>query len=207
MISLSQALLFTAAFGVSAATPGLEVLAIFARAMDKAKSGLAQLVLGIVTGKLVLLAVAMAGLAALASTFSTLFVVVGFLGAAYLAHLAIKKWRSAGTAVELTGRAESHSSTKSFAIGFALTMSNPIAVVFYLAILPGVVDLERPTIVQYLTLAGVIVVVMSAIALAYGLAGAKVSQLFSGRGKLAIDRVTAGTFLACSVLLVIRSWP
>jgi threonine/homoserine/homoserine lactone efflux protein len=80
------------------------------------------------------------------------------------------------------------------AAGAGLALSNPQAVLFYVAILPGVVDQHRgPS--QYAAYAAALVIVMTAVAAAYIGLGARARSAATGpRATRNADRI-AGTML------------
>ena len=83
-----------ATFAVFALTPGPAVAAIVARAIaDGAKPALA-LNAGVLTGDLLFLGLAAAGMAAAAKSMSEVFTVLRWLGVAYLAWQGILLWRT-----------------------------------------------------------------------------------------------------------------
>jgi threonine/homoserine/homoserine lactone efflux protein len=87
---------FAVTFAASAAAPGPEVAAFLGRTVSRGLRGGVPLALGIVCGKLLLLAGAVAGLAALVPLLGPAFDVLAYGGAAYLVWLGVRKWRRAG---------------------------------------------------------------------------------------------------------------
>ena len=90
---------------------------------------------------------------AVANLFSEIFVVIKFAGAAYLLWLAWTFWR-AGIDPAKMHAAQGAGFWPSFAGGFSITMGNPKTIIFYMALLPTVVDLHTITVQRY----GVLVV-------------------------------------------------
>lgn len=141
------------------------------------------------------------GFALLAQSFAALFVGIRYLGAAYLAYLA---WRAWTAPVEpLEGEpVRGESGPRLFLGGLALTLGNPKVVLFFLALLPTVVDLEHLTPLGMVEIAATIVVVLGTTLGAYALAAARVrSLLVSVRARRAVNR-GAGTVMAGAALAV-----
>jgi threonine/homoserine/homoserine lactone efflux protein len=91
-------------------------------------------------------------------------------------------------------------------LGLALALSNPIAIAFYLALLPGVIDLAKATVSTYLVLAAIIVVVMSLVVLAYGATVEVARKLLAGnRGRVWLDRSAGAILVAAGVWLGVRA--
>ena len=97
---------------------------------------------GVAIGDVVWLTFAVVGLAALAQAFHGVFLAIKYAGAAYLLYLAWKLW-TAPVAPREVARRHGAASTPSrlFLGGLALTMGNPKVMVFYLALLPTLLDL------------------------------------------------------------------
>lgn len=127
-----------------------------------------------------------------------------YLGAAYLVWLGVKKWRRAGRLLETDATAP-NSLVKEVGLGMAMTLSNPIALVFYLALLPGVIDVEGVTVRSYLILCAILVAVMVAVVLGYGLMAELARKLLSATdSKARIDRISGVMFVLAGLLIALR---
>jgi threonine/homoserine/homoserine lactone efflux protein len=117
-------------------------------------------------GEVLWLSVAMAGLTALAQTFHVGFLVLKWLGIAYLCWLAFKTWLQpvVATAGELPRRSSPWSM---FGAGMALTLGNPKIMVFYIALLPSLVDLSTAGLQEWAILASVTLITLAAIDLTW----------------------------------------
>lgn len=76
-------LVFTAAYLVAVASPGPGIAAIVARMLGHGLTGATAFITGFLVGDLVWFTVAATGLAMVASSFATLFLVIKYAGAAY----------------------------------------------------------------------------------------------------------------------------
>ncbi|MCJ2053098.1 LysE family translocator [Methylobacterium sp. J-070] len=133
-------LTYALALGVAAAVPGPGVVALVARALGSGFRAAMAFMVGLILGDLAFLAAATFGLALIAETLGTVFTVVRVCAGLYLAYLAVRLWRSAGSAEGIeTGAADSPRA--SFVAGLTVTLANPKTIVFYLAVLPTLVDL------------------------------------------------------------------
>lgn len=205
MTAPSEYVVFALSFAASAAAPGPEIAAVLGRSLSRGMRACAPLALGIICGKLVMLTAAIVGIAALVAALGPVFTVVQLAGAAYLLYLGVRKWRRARNAVAARTGNERDSASMQIALGLGMTLSNPIAIAFYTALLPGVVDIDDITVDTYLVLAAILVAVMVVTVTAYGLAAEVTRKMFTGnRGKLVVDRLAGGMFVAAGLWVAIR---
>ncbi|MGU3339327.1 LysE family translocator [Methylobacterium mesophilicum] len=146
-------LTYALALGVAAAVPGPGVVALVARALSSGFKAAMAFAVGLVLGDLTFLSAAVFGLALIAETLGELFVVVRLCAGLYLAILAVRLWRSAGRTDRIEG-GPADRPLASFVAGLTVTLANPKTIVFYLAVLPTLVDLRTITAGDYATLVG-----------------------------------------------------
>ncbi|MBF9233155.1 LysE family translocator [Microvirga alba] len=203
---MTQYTVFLLAFAASAAAPGPEIAGLLARALSNGMFASLPLALGIILGKLVMLTAAVVGLSALIEVLGPMFVALKFGGAAYLIWLGIKKWKNAGRVLAATEATKPLNFATEIGLGLAMTLSNPIAIVFYMALLPGVIDVSGITLASYAILCAIITAVMIAIALGYGLVAEIARKLFSSSmSKARIDRSAGAMMVGAGILIAGRS--
>ena len=78
-----------------------------------------------------------------------------------------------------------------FLAGLALTLSNPKVIVFFLALLPTVVQLDTLSLAGFAEIAALIVVILSLVYTLYATAAARVRRLFTS--SRAVRRLNRGT--------------
>ena len=100
---------------------------------------------GFVLGDLIWFAAAASGLALLAETFAALFTAVRYAGAACLPFMAWKLWTAPAVPEAEAPPARPEKGWRLFLAGLAITLGNPKAIVFFLALLPMVLDLGALT--------------------------------------------------------------
>ena len=193
--------LFTGAYAIAVLVPGPGVAAVVARALGGGFRGAVPMVLGILVGDLVYFVFAVFGLAAIATWFGPVFVVVRWAGAAYLLYIAWKFWTARPGAEQIRPRDES--AWKTFLAGFSLTMGNPKTIVFYLGILPTVIPLDRMTPLAFAGLTVIVVVVLLLIGLGYAWLAARARELFSSPRALGRLNKTASVVMASAAGLVV----
>jgi homoserine/homoserine lactone efflux protein len=123
-------------------------------------------IIGLVLGIWSQLLIVGVGLGALMATSSLAFVVVKWLGVAYLVWLGIQQWRApAKPMVAASGSGEVVSQRKLILKAWMINVVNPKGTVFLLAVVPQFMAMNQPLVPQYLvigaTLAFTDMVVMS----------------------------------------------
>jgi len=194
---------FGAAMFLLAASPGPGVFATVARALANSFSHAAVLVLGIVTGDLIFLLLAVYGLSTMAELLGSLFIFVKYAGGLYLIWLGINIWRSSPDPVAVHGIKEL-SWKKNFFSGLAITLANPKVILFYLGFLPTFVDLASLTHMDIFAISVVVTVVLGAVLLCYAWTASRAGQLFKSRKALKMTNRCAGGMMitaGCAILL------
>ena len=102
-MTLTGFLTYALALGVAAAVPGPGVVALVARALSSGFGAAMAFSAGLILGDLTYLAAAIFGLSLIAEAFGAVFAVIRYGAALYLAYLAFRLWRAAGTAVRIAG--------------------------------------------------------------------------------------------------------
>ena len=153
VVSFSALLIFAGVYLVAVATPGPGIAALVARVLGCGLKGVAPFIAGFAVGDLFWLAVAATGLAVVAHEFATLFVALKFAGAAYLLYVAWGLVR-APAAVDLEAPPDRVATGwRAFLGGFSITLGNPKVIVFFLSIMPLVVDLDAVDAVSFAKMA------------------------------------------------------
>lgn len=138
-MSLESGLAFFAAILLFAVTPGPGVFAVLARALISGARSCFFLSLGMAISDIIYLVLACFGLAVIAHNWGEVFIVIRWIGAAYLLYLGYKIWTSPisddlCSTVPIAGKFES------FLQGFMISASNPKVILFYIAFLPTFMD-------------------------------------------------------------------
>lgn len=201
-MDLPTLLAFTAALALAAASPGPGIAAVVARALGSGFAGALPMVLGLIVGDALYLTFAAFGLAAIAQSFGMVFLAIKYVGAAYLLYLAFKLWTSKPEA-SAVGEVASDGAVRTFLSGLSVTLGNPKVMVFYLALLPTLVDLERLTPIGYAELLAIVVVVLLVIVGGYAAAAARAREVFRNPRALALLNRGAGTMMAGAAAAVV----
>lgn len=194
---------FTVAYAIAVLVPGPGVAAVVARALGGGFRAAFPMVLGILVGDLVYLVFALFGLAAIATWFGPVFVVIKWASALYLLYIAWQFW-SAKPGTEQIGAKNDETRWKTFVSGFLLTMGNPKTIVFYLALLPTVVPLDKPiTVLGFTELTAIVIVVLLIIGCGYAGLAAMARDFFTSSRALRNLNRTAGVIMAGAAAFVL----
>ena len=194
MTLFSAITLFVVMLGLAAVPSASVALVVTRGAAFGVRSG-AAVAAGIVLGDLVFVAFAIYGLHALAEAMGSFFAVVRYAGGAYLVWMGVGLIRSRGT--NSTGAADYSRSTllASFASGFALTLGDVKAILFYASFFPAFIDVSS---VGFGEAAAVVLITITAVGgakLVYAFAARKILLRFEARKRGKIVHSMAGTVL------------
>jgi threonine/homoserine/homoserine lactone efflux protein len=194
-VNFSALLIFAGALLVAAGSPGPSIAALVSRVIARGWREVVPFAAAMWLGEALWLTLAVYGLAALAEALHGAFLLVKYLGAAYLLYLAWKMWFAPAAIHPASATPRSGSGVRMFLAGLAVTLGNPKIMVFYLALLPSLIDLRGITPVAWLELTGTMLMVVAAIDLAYILAAARARRLFRSPRALRIANRTSATIL------------
>ena len=204
-MDLAGLIVFGTALLVAAASPGPGIAALVARVLGRGPRGAVAFSAGLAVGDVVWLACAVVGLAALAEAFHGLFLAIKYGGVAYLAYLAYRIWTAPVEARALAAENAREHPFRLFLAGLALTLGNPKVMVFYLALLPTILDLSRVTLWGFAELVGVTLSVLALVFAAYALAAARARRLFTSPKALrALNRATGAAMAGAAGAIAAR---
>jgi threonine/homoserine/homoserine lactone efflux protein len=194
--------IFALAFAIVVATPGPGVAAFVGEILGHGIKAAPAFAFGIYLADLFWFTLAATGLAALAQAFAGVFLLLKWVGAAYLLYLAIRMWRSAPAHLDAAAARGPLSHRSLVAGGLAVTLSNPKAIVFYLAILPAIVNLHGLTMRGYFTGIVIIASVLFPILAGYAIAANAARGLFREQGPMRILNRISGTAIAAAAVVI-----
>ncbi|WJH41796.1 LysE family translocator [Aliirhizobium terrae] len=203
-MTLTSVLVFAAALFVAAGSPGPSIAALVSRVLSKGYRDVMPFVLAMWVGEAVWLSFAVAGLSAIAESFHVIFVAIKWAGVAYLLYLAWKMWfaEPGGTDGDLP---ESRSAVKMFFAGLTVTLGNPKIMMFYVALLPSIIDLNGVTLTGWLELIAAMLIVLAAVDIVWMTLAAKARQfLKSPRAVRMANRISAGTMAGAAAAIAAR---
>ncbi|MDP4002999.1 LysE family translocator [Methylobacterium sp. NEAU K] len=195
---------YALALCVAAAVPGPGVVALVARALGSGFRAAMAFAAGLILGDLTYLAAAVFGLALIAETLGEVFVVVRLCAGVYLAYLAFRLWRSAGATDRIEG-GPADRPLASFVAGITITLANPKTIVFYLAVLPTIVDLRNVTGGDFAALVAVTALVIAGVMTTYAALAARARDSLRRPGfRARLNRSAAAIMAGAAVWTVVR---
>jgi threonine/homoserine/homoserine lactone efflux protein len=201
-MDITALLIFAGALLVGAVSPGPGVVALVARVIGGGLASVAPFVVGLILGDLVWLAAAVLGLAVLAQTFHQVFVVMKFVGAAYLLYLAFRMWTAPAEMHPVAAEPQQRGTAGLFLAGLSVALGNPKVVGFYLALLPNLIDLGRVGVLGYAELASLCVLILTAVFGTYALIAARARTLLRSARAVRLLNRTGGALMAGAAVAV-----
>ena len=197
-------LLFAGALLLNAGSPGPSIAVLVSQVLTRGAATVVPFVAAMWIGEAAWLAAAIAGLSLLAERLHLAFVVVKWIGLAYLAVLAIRMW-CAPVDGEAGSQAPHGSALARFASGLALTLGNPKIMVFYVALLPSLVDMGRIGVAEWAVLTVVQIAVMAVTDLGWIALASRTRGFLRGpRARRISNRTSAVAMGAAATLIATR---
>ncbi|MFH1796002.1 MAG: LysE family translocator [Pseudomonadota bacterium] len=203
-MDLASLLIFAGALFVASGSPGPSIAALVSRVITRGISGVLPFLMAMWIGEAVWLSLAVFGLAYVAQTFHFAFVVLKWAGVAYLAFLAWKMW-TAPAEVGEGDLPKADAPVRMFLAGMAVTLGNPKIMMFYLALLPTIVDLATVTVGGWAELTLTMLAVLMAVDCCWAFAAAQARRLLkSPRAVRIANRISAGTMAGAAAAIAAR---
>lgn len=203
-MTLATLLAYSTALFIAAAIPGPGMTAIVARALGSGFRETFFMGLGLVLGDLVYLTAVILGLAFVAQTFTTAFLVIKILGALYLVYIAWKLWTAGLLPQDIQAR-KSTSLGMSFLSGLLITLGNPKTMLFYVALVPTLIDLHAIGLNDYALLVGATFIVLMAVLIPYILLASRARMLLKQpRALKSMNRLAASILGATAAYIAVR---
>jgi threonine/homoserine/homoserine lactone efflux protein len=200
-MDLSSLLVFAIALALAAGSPGPSLAALVAQVLARGWRAVMPFLVAMWLGELVWLTMAVVGLAAVAETFHAAFLAIKWLGVGYLAFLAWKMWTAP---VDTAGERlpEPRSGLKMFFSGMSVTLGNPKIMLFYLALLPTLIDLGSVSFADWASISVTLVFVLAAIDLSYVVMAAGARTLMRSPRAVRIANRTSASAMGCAAIAI-----
>ena len=201
-MSFETWLAFAIAASVIILIPGPTVMMLVGYGLAKGR-GIALFTMpGVALGNLLAITLAFAGVGALLAASATAFMIVKWVGAAYLIWLGIGLWRAKP---EAPGEGQAHQRQRPkriFLHAFAVTALNPKSIAFFMAFLPQFVSSEAPLLPQYLILTLTWVAVSAIFDSIYALAAGIARETIQRPGLIkAVNRLGGSVMIGAGVAM------
>ena len=199
-MDIAGLIVFAGALFVASASPGPSVAALVARVLARGTGGALAFMLGFAVGDVIWLTAAVLGLAFIAKTFGLLFLAIKYLGCLYLLYLAWRMWRApAAPPAEVPAAERPH---RLFVTALLLTLGNPKIMVFYLALLPSLIDLTAVTLAGYLALVAVTFTVLTVVDGSYVLMAGRMRRLLASPRAIRLVNRGSGAVMAGAAVAI-----
>ena len=176
-----------------AVLPGAGVALVVARSATLGPANGIAVGIGIVLGDLLFVSLAIAGMAVAAETLGGFFAVLKFVGGLYLIWLGIKMLVSSTASVQVASDTNhSRSLAASMLAGFALTLGDIKAILFYASLLPIFIDLAAVGPQEISLIVAITIISVGGVKVVYALLGAKVGGIASRHKFTAVYQKTMG---------------
>ena len=200
----SMAALFSAMI-VLAIIPSPSVFAVVARSIASGFTHGLVTVIGIVFGDFVFIILAIYGLSAIAETMSSLFVLVKYLGSAYLIWLGIKLSRSKPKFVEVE-RIKESSWLSSFLSGLFITLGDQKAIFFYISFFPAFLDLKSISVIDTIIVMAIAMVAVGGVKLGFAYMADKARLVLkSSKAKKGMNITAGSVMIGTGIFLLVKT--
>lgn len=162
---------------------------------------------GAASGMVIHTIMAAAGLAALFERAPTVYTAIRYLGALYLALLAVQAFRRSGE-VQMPST-PAHTAWPVFWRGLLNNLANPKIVVFYVAFLPQFIDpMTGRSTMQFLILGGLFTLIGLVLDIGVGLSAGRLGEVLQRSPQLGryLDRFAGGVFALLAGRLILETW-
>ena len=200
MVNFELYLAFCAASAALIAMPGPVVSLVIANSLRLGTRAGLTTVAGAGTGNFVLIVCAAVGVTTVLSLLSGLFDVIRLAGAAYLIYLGIREWRSRGTPMSADQKDSGFKGWTLASHAFLIGVTNPKAMLFYIAFFPQFIDPALPVSPQIAIFCVTFAVIAFVLDSGYAvLAGRVRPYLMDARRALIRARVTGTLLIATGI--------
>lgn len=203
MPTLPTLLLFSVAVLGLMVSPGPNMAMVVSQSLSHGARGGIFSAAGIFVADLIMTLLVCAGVATLVATWPPAFDVLRYVGALYLAWLAVQALRRRE---RMLSEKPTHASlSDAFRSATLVSLLNPKALLFFLVFLPQFVDSQRGSVTLQLLFLGLL---LSTIALCFhallGVFSGRVASAFRGHTHVVrwLDRLQAGLFIGLAVRLL-----
>jgi threonine/homoserine/homoserine lactone efflux protein len=195
-------LAFTAASTVLVLIPGPTVLLVVSYALGQGLRTALPMAAGVALGDFTAMTLSMLGVGALLAASATIFMLLKWLGAAYLVWLGIKLWR-AGDVIEAKPRSSAASPGRMLGHAWLVTALNPKSLTFFIAFLPQFLSREADFLTQMLVFEATFLTLAFLNAFGYALVAARARAFVkSPRAIRAVNRIGGSCLIGAGVAAV-----
>jgi threonine/homoserine/homoserine lactone efflux protein len=186
---------------VMASIPSVSVLAVSTRSATFGFLHGVFTTIGVVVGDIIFIAIALLGLSLIAAKMGSLFILIKYLGGAYLIFSGIQLYRSKLRDTE-TKEIVKISLFSSFLTGLLITLGDQKATLFYLVFFPAFFDISKISYFDAAIVIGIATVAVGGVKLFYALIANRASFLIRPQVNKGINIFAGSVMVAVGVLLI-----
>jgi homoserine/homoserine lactone efflux protein len=196
-------LIFLVTTAVVCLTPGPAALLIVAQGMSNGYRRSYWAIAGIALANAIYFALSATGIAALIVASSALFTLIKWIGVAYLFYLGISAVLSKASALTVThDAAHAVDGMRAFWQAVVVELSNPKALLYFVALLPQFVDPAQPVGLQMLVFGATCVALDTAAYSLYAWLGSKTQRFTANRRFVkASNRASGGLLMIAGAMM------
>lgn len=196
-------LLFVVTTAVVCLTPGPAALLVVAQGISNGLRRSYWAIAGIALANAIYFALSATGVAALIVASGTLFAVIKWVGVAYLFYLGVAALRSKSSALTVTHDArDAVTGLRAFWQAVVVELSNPKALLYFVALLPQFIDPSRPLAMQMLVFGVTCIVLDTGAYTLYAWLGSKTKRFTASVKFVTASNRTAGCLLMLAGVLM-----
>ena len=200
-MNIASSLALFGAMVILALIPGPGILAVVSRTLaDGFRHGVSTVV-GIVAGDFVFITLALLGLTALSELMGDLFIIIKYVGAAYLIWLGASLAFSKQVGAQARPLHESNH-LASFSAGLLTTLGNPKAILFYLSFFPAFLDLSAVSGLDAIVIYAIATTAVGGVMVGYAYAAHRAKNTFGALRGGPLLRFGSGALLVGSGVFV-----
>ena len=180
--------------------PGPTIIYVVGQSLTHGRKASLPLSLGVILGDALCITLSLLGLSALLSMFSIAFIVVKYVGAAYLVYLGIKMVGSHSLRNAHEVKASTYNAKVLFRDVFLVNALNPKGIIFYSAFMPQFVSVQHNILFQFGILAVTFLCLALINVLFYSLLASRTIEWFKSAKFTKAFNLTGGISLICAGL-------
>jgi len=204
-MTLWSSLALIGAMFLLAVSPGPGVFATISRAITSGFANASLLVGGIIVGDIIFLLLAIYGLNLVAQVLGEFFILVKYIGGAYLIYLGYKIWTSQVSTHKLISNNKLSWKTN-FISGLLITLANPKVIIFYLGFLPAFIDLKILTTVDIIITVLLVSITLASVLLSYAYMATKAKKLLKSKSAIdTLNKTSGGVMIGAGSLFILKN--
>jgi threonine/homoserine/homoserine lactone efflux protein len=203
-MTFSSSVALFSAMIVLAAIPSVSVLAVSTRSATYGFIHGVFTALGIVIGDIIFILIAIWGLLFLTETMGSLFVLIKYLGGAYLIGLGIRLCQSKSNHLT-TEKVIKSSLASSFLTGLLITLGDQKATLFYLGFFPAFLDISKISYFDTGIIIAITTVAVGGVKLGYAFMADRARLLISAKLTKSINTIAGSLMIGVGILLLTKA--